>query len=206
MVWNNNLAYVIGLISTDGNLSKDGRHIVFVSKDLELIKLFQKCLNLKNKISVKTSGYSKGRGKYYFIQFGNVIFYNELMSIGLSPNKSKNIAQLLIPKKYFPDFLRGHLDGDGTIRSYNDPEYIHSRRLYITFLSASEKHVHWLQSQIKKFYGIIGRVRPVRRAWILVYAKKASLSLLRIIYHKPNLPSLTRKRNLIKDYLSTPRW
>ena len=201
MKWNSNIAYAIGLITTDGNLSKDGRHIVFVSKDIALVKLFKKCLKLKNKISSKTSGYSNGKGRYYFVQFGNVNFYIKLMSIGLSPNKSKNIAKLLIPKKYFADFLRGHLDGDGSILAYNDPIYHNSRILYIRFISASEAHIRWLQSQIKKFYEIVGKTRPATRVWILVYAKNASKSLLRIVYYKRNLPCLPRKRDIVEDYL-----
>ena len=48
--WSPELAYAIGLIATDGNLSKDGRHISFRSSDLEQIKNFQRCLQLSNKI------------------------------------------------------------------------------------------------------------------------------------------------------------
>ncbi len=33
--WNANLAYAVGLIAADGCLSKDGRHIILVSKDIE---------------------------------------------------------------------------------------------------------------------------------------------------------------------------
>jgi len=195
------MAYAIGLITTDGNLSKDGRHIVFVSKDLVLVKLFKKCLKLKNKISVKTSGYSRGKGKYYFVQFGNVNFYRQLLAIGLSPNKSKKIAELEIPKRYFTDFLRGHLDGDGILRTYPDPVYPNSKRLYITFLSASKRHIIWLQRKIKNFYGITGRVRPVPRAWILIYAKNESKILLSLIYYRDGLPFLKRKWRLIANYL-----
>jgi hypothetical protein len=36
------LYYAIGLITTDGSLSKDERHIVFTSKDKEMVQLFQK--------------------------------------------------------------------------------------------------------------------------------------------------------------------
>ena len=201
MEWNNKIAYVIGLITTDGNLSKDGRHITFVSKDMPLIKLFKKCLKLKNKISLKTSGYSKGKGKYYFVQFGNVNFYKELLAIGLFPNKSKNIKKLAIPKQYFADFLRGHLDGDGTIRAYHDSAYHNSNRLYVTLMSASKIHILWLQSQIKKIYRIMGRVRAVPRAWILVYAKNESKILLRKIYYKKEIPFLQRKKYLIQNYL-----
>ena len=201
MVWNNRIAYAIGLITTDGNLSKDGRHIIFVSKDLPLVELFKKCLKLKNKISVKTSSYSKGKNKYYFTQFGNVNFYRELVSIGLSPNKSKNIGGLLIPRTYFADFLRGHLDGDGNILTYNDPIYPNSQRLYLRFMSASKVHMEWLQGQIKKFHGITGTIKPVPRAWVLIYAKNESKILLNVIYYRKGLPFLDRKRCLIKDYL-----
>jgi hypothetical protein len=199
--WNRKLAYAIGLIATDGNLSKDGRHVVFVSKDLPLVKLFRKILALKNKISVKTSGFSKGRGKYYFIQFGDVKFYRDLFSLGLAPNKSKTIGKLLILDRYFADFLRGHLDGDGTIRTYDDSRFPRSRRLYVTFMSASKKHVTWLRSRIKSLYGISGKIRPERRVWILVYAKNESKTLLKRLYHKKELPCLDRKRNLILDFI-----
>jgi len=42
------LAYIVGLITTDGSLSKDKRHIIFTSSDLQLIKTFRKCLGLEN--------------------------------------------------------------------------------------------------------------------------------------------------------------
>ena len=68
--WSHNIAYVVGLITTDGNLSIDGRHIDFTSKDIQLIKTFKKCLGIKNKIGLKISGFSDK--KYFRIQFGDV--------------------------------------------------------------------------------------------------------------------------------------
>jgi hypothetical protein len=38
--WNSEISYGIGLIATDGSLSKDGRHITFTSKDQQLAELF----------------------------------------------------------------------------------------------------------------------------------------------------------------------
>ena len=46
--WSANFAYAIGLLVTDGNLSSDGRHIIFVSKDMEQINNFLKCLKRAN--------------------------------------------------------------------------------------------------------------------------------------------------------------
>ena len=53
IVWSPQLAYVVGLIVTDGSLSKDMRHINFVSTDLQLITLYKKLLKLKNVIGIK---------------------------------------------------------------------------------------------------------------------------------------------------------
>lgn len=106
--WSNDLAYIVGLMTTDGNLSIDGRHISFTSKDIQLIKTFKKCLGIKNKIGLKTSGFSEK--KYPHIQFGDINFYKWLVGIGLTPHKSKTLGKLEIPDKYFFDFLRGHFD------------------------------------------------------------------------------------------------
>ena len=103
-MWSPNTAYIVGLITTDGYLSVDGRHIEFTSKDIELINIFKKCLSLKNKIGYKKCGYSKYMCPR--IQFGNVIFYKWLNEVGLHPNKSKNLGILNVPKEYIPDFLR----------------------------------------------------------------------------------------------------
>ena len=67
MKWSPDLAYAIGLITADGNLSKDGRHLSLVSKDKDQIQTFAKILNLKNKITKKSSSYVSEK-KYYYNQ------------------------------------------------------------------------------------------------------------------------------------------
>ncbi|MDO8618377.1 MAG: LAGLIDADG family homing endonuclease [Candidatus Daviesbacteria bacterium] len=203
MRWSGNLAYVIGLIVTDGNLSKDGRHIELTSKDKEQIETFSRILNLKNKIGYKKSGYNPN-GVYYRIQFGNVKLYRFLIKIGLTPNKTKTIGQLTIPDKYFDDFLRGHLDGDGYTTSFYDSIFKNSYRLYTGFVSASELHLRWLRHQIERLYGLKGSFRYSKGAhtFQLRYAKKASIRLLGIMYHKKKIPYLKRKHSKIMKALS----
>lgn len=74
MEWTSDLAYVVGLITADGSLSKDGRHIIFVSKDLEQIDNFSRILKIRSKAKVKKSGYT-GKSDTYFIQFSDVKSY-----------------------------------------------------------------------------------------------------------------------------------
>ena len=65
--WSPELAYCIGLIVTDGSLSKTGRHVSFTSKDKQLIELYKKLLCLDNKIGRKGNGIIADK-KYYVIQ------------------------------------------------------------------------------------------------------------------------------------------
>ena len=142
--WTPKLAYVVGLITTDGCLSPDGRHLTFTSCDKQLIETFKKILKLKNKIG-------KTETRALRIQFGNIQFYKWLLSIGLTPAKSHTIDKIIIPKEFFRDFVRGHLDGDGSItvfmdkyNTYKNPKYIY-KRLFIRLVSASKEHILWLQ-------------------------------------------------------------
>ncbi len=199
--WSPGLAYAIGLITTDGCLSIDGRHIILVSKDIQLLKTFKKVLNLKNKIGDKKSGYT-GKKDCHHIQFGDVIFYKWLLEIGLTPNKTKIIKELKIPDKYFFDFLRGSFDGDGTCYSYWDPRWHSSFMFYTAFTSSNLDYLKWLQNQINrllKINGYIGRLHM--GAYKLNYAKKESKRLISKMYYRENLPCLKRKYKKLKAIL-----
>lgn len=191
--WNSEFAYVVGLITTDGSLSKDGRHIVLVSKDKDQIQNFAKILNLKNRIGLKASTYT-GKKIYHQIQFSNVKLYRFLVNIGLGPNKTKSIGILNIPDRYFRDFLRGHLDGDGYTYSYWDKRWKKSYMIYTIFLSSRKEHLDWLYHSIERKLEISGRITKQKTVFRLVYAKNDSLKLLKHIYYRANLPCLKRKR------------
>lgn len=212
-IWTSDIAYVIGLIVTDGCLSNDSRHVSFTSKDIDLIKTYASLLNLKNKIG-KTVNV---RSWAYRIQFSDVQFYKWLLTIGLTPKKSKTIGAISVPDEYFVDFLRGHLDGDGSITTYSDryntfkdPSYVYER-LFVRFISASEKHMIWLESKIANILDVKGRLHKAKKKpktetvmHILKFGKKDSLNLLRKIYYSPDLPSLNRKRKLAMKCLTSP--
>ena len=155
--WSPNFAYAIGLLVTDGNLSPDSRHIIFTSKDIELIQLFQNSLGIRVAIGTKANGTNKDR-KYFVTQFSDVLFYQFLLSIGLMPNKSKIITKVQIPNAYFFDFLRGCFDGDGCSYSYFDPRWKRSFMYYISFVSASKNHILWLQKEIQARLMIFGHI------------------------------------------------
>lgn len=202
--WSPEFAYAIGLLVTDGCLSKDGRHFDFTSNDKEQLLNFMQCLDIKVKIGHKTSGYSGKR--YTRIQFGDVNFYKFLLGIGLMPAKTKIISALKIPKEYFFDFLRGHFDGDGTFYSYWDPRWRSSFMFYTVFISASKNHIDWLRKIIFKLVKIKGHItRSVSDStYQLKYAKSESLKLLPKLYYDKydkKVICLSRKRLKIERAL-----
>lgn len=200
-IWTAEIAYTVGLLVTDGNLSKDKRHIDFTSKDIELVRTFKSCLDLESKIGKKTSGFSKK--KYYRIQFSHVKFYNWLKDIGLTANKSKTISFLKISNKYFADFVRGHYDGDGGSYGYWDSRWPNSFMFYTNFASASEKHIRWLRLNIEKFFRIKGHISKSRNLYILRFAKKESKTLYEKIYYEDSLPCLKRKKDKLLKHIQT---
>lgn len=191
--WSSNFAYAIGLIVSDGCLSKDGRHIVLTSKDKELLSAFNACLGIKMKICKKLSG--EGNLSYY-IQFSDVLFYRFLLKIGLMPAKSKILSAILVPKKYFFDFLRGYFDGDGCSYSYYDPVWKDSFRFYISFASGSEKYFCWLRGRLNTYaslHGFISRKRDSTNVQ-LKFSKREAEIIAKKMYYRKAVVCLERKR------------
>lgn len=204
--WSSNLAYAIGLITTDGNLGKNKKNITFVSKDLQLIKTFQNCLGIDKKIGLKKSGFTPLK-KYYLVQFGAIDFYNFLLSVGLTPAKSKTLGALKIPNKYFFDFLRGYFDGDGSCYSYWDKRWDSSFMFYIKFYSASKNNILWLRSKIKDLLNIKGDLYKDKKTFVyqLKFAKRESKILISKMYYKKGSPCLERKYKKLKNILKTDK-
>jgi hypothetical protein len=69
--WTPDLAYVIGLLATDGNLSKEGRHITMRSSDIQLLKTFRGCLGIPYKIANQEA---KDGRKNLVIEYSLVMF------------------------------------------------------------------------------------------------------------------------------------
>lgn len=198
--WSSHFAYALGLLVTDGSVSNDGRHIVFVSKDEEQLVNFQKALGICAPISFTRSGYT-GR-LVSRLQFGDRLFCDFLDQIGIMSNKTKIIGEVKLQPEYFVDFLRGHLDGDGCVYSYMDPRWKSSFMFYTTFASASRVHIEWLQKTIKRQLKIKGHVSSSKMGTVyqLRFAKKESLILWKTMYYDGAL-SLSRKRLKIEKIL-----
>lgn len=211
--WTGDLAWIVGLIATDGNLSSNGRTVSVTSKDLDLLDSVRTCLQLRTAIAPHSGGY----GHAYRLQWTGRAFHCWLMSVGLTPAKSLTIGALNVPDEYFADFFRGCIDGDGSIVTYVDrynagknPRYVYER-LFVSLVSASPAFLQWIQRTVLRLRGMpghltVGRSPGRREMWRLRYAKRDSVSLLKWMYHSPDVPALRRKREHAERALANPTW
>lgn len=200
--WSPGFAYAIGLFTADGCLSSDGRHLDFTSKDRDQVETFNRCLNLSNKIGLKNSGHGTTA---HHSQFGDVLFYDFLKKIGLTPAKSKTIKQVDVPDLYFSDFLRGYFDGDGTSYSFYDSLFPKSYRFYISFMSASPPFIDWLRTKILSQVKISGHLSHSYRNKTYVqlkYSKREAIVLSKYMYYNSSIPLLKRKYLKIQKTMS----
>lgn len=200
IAWSPEFAYAIGLITSDGNLSSNGRSVNLTSKDAEVIETFKNCLCVNNKAGLKGNGASNHK-KYFFLQIGDKVFYEFLLSIGLMPAKSKVLAEVLVPREYFSDFLRGCIDGDGSIGYYAHPE---SRwpQLRIRLTSGSPKFLHWIKDEVAGQFKIQGGwiQKPHQGVSVLAYASADSIRLASYLYPIGVNCFLKRKYDVIVKY------
>lgn len=198
--WTADFAYVIGLMTSDGNLSSDGRHLNLTSKDIEIVLTAKHILGLENKIGTKARDRSKEK-KYYVLQFGDKNFYEFLLSIGLTPAKSKTIRFVHVPKEFFRDFLRGCIDGDGSIDSFMHPESLH-RQIRVRLCSASPLFLAWMLNTIRELCTVEGGYimqQKNKGVGVLAFAKADSLILLDFMYYTDSVPALARKRVVAEE-------
>jgi len=192
---------LVGLITSDGNLAKDGRHIDITSKDYGFLQDIKDSFGITNRIGTK---YNIIKQKSFHIQIANRNFYDFLLSVGLMPHKSLSLEDLKVPPQYFYDFLRGLIDGDGCIRGWVHPSNKReqwSLRIY----SGSAKFLEWLRAAIKadlKATGRLHRNNDSGTCYVLKFGKMAARDILRQCYY-PGSFSLTRKNILAEECINS---
>ncbi len=204
------LWYTVGIIVTDGSLSVDKRHIYITSKDEELLIILRDQLGLNTKIGKKSNGRSREK-IYSVLQFSDVNLYKFLESIGLFSNKSLTLGKISVPEKFFKDFTRGVIDGDGSILTW-----IHASNKRVQWAlkvtSGAQKFSIWLHKAIQKHYQVKGKLytyqykdkkNPIH---ILKFGKIATKIILKSSYYKDCIALERKKRKVVECLQSENGW
>jgi len=123
----------------------------------------------------------------------------DLMSHNIFQNKTNRI-EFPECKKYFWDFIRGFLDGDGCI--YVNPK----NNISVKFVNSNEMFLKYIQSNILDRLNIKGSIyKENDKKYQLVYFVKAHVKLLLdSIYYDNRNQMLLRKYEIYKSYYGSP--
>lgn len=153
--WTPELAYVVGLVAADGCLIRGSNVVSFLSTDRELVETYQRCLRVSTHVCTQPRpGYSPS----YRIAFSDPAYRRFLEEVGLTPAKSweRTLGPLRIPDEFFCDFLRGVIDGDGSIGVY-------ARQPSVRLFSVCRPFLAWIRDTVARLTVVEGTVCEERR-------------------------------------------
>ena len=147
--WSAEMAYVLGLIYTDGNLSfntsESGYKLGILSFGQKYKELVEKFLNLiecdaKIRFRKRREFKTTTAGELYYFSIGNNDLAVDLIKLGITPNKSLDMKFPEIPNEYLRHFVRGFFDGDGSVYL----EY--GKSIRVKLLSGSKEFIKTLNN------------------------------------------------------------
>lgn len=106
--------YVLGLIYTDGHISKGRERLHFVTTDKEQMENFRECLgSTHNYFTIPAKDKCK---KQYRVAISYQPMIDDLKKlVPKSSLETKTIEPKVVNSNYFNHFLRGFFDGDGSV-------------------------------------------------------------------------------------------
>jgi hypothetical protein len=149
--WSHEMAYVLGVIYTDGCLNPHAG-----SCNMDRFQITQKEPEILIKVLAlmkcnATIQYRKERkygdikaGAVYWFSIADDKVYNTFLSLGLTPHKSLTLNFPNMPKEHLRHFIRGCWDGDGSV--YIDKQ---SHKISASFVSGSLNFVEGMIEGLK---------------------------------------------------------
>jgi len=201
--WSSNMAYILGFIFADGGIvkithngSSDKLGFGQNKKDVDILRKIKQMLSAEQALSPS--------GNYVHFSIFSQVIVDDLKKLGVLYRKSfrKSRGKIpKIPKKYIRDFIRGIVDGDGSI-SFDKKGYptlsICGRKEVIVFIRnhfLSKFNIYSKISQGKKN----GKLSNV---FYICYRCNSAKTLINYLYNNADL-YLERKFRLAKQSSET---
>jgi LAGLIDADG-like domain len=199
--WTFAMAYVLGVIYTDGCLVKPIGPIKFrVTVGQKEPELLEKVIALLN--SNARLGFSAKRGiagALYHFRIDNAEIYADLLRLGLTPSKSITLQFPEIPPEFLRHFIRGCWDGDGSVYWEGN----NTRKPCASFVSGSRDFIEHLMRHLVDL-GLPGRTihkstRSKNPSYYFRYTGLPCVKLYHLLYDGVEASIyLTRKHDRFK--------
>lgn len=182
--WTKESAWVFGWILTDGCINDSFSPQVRIQlKDKEPLEIIQKLFKHSGELSCQLD-------KYWTFRAHSVKLVNKLKELGITTNKSLTVGMPSIPEDVFSHFVRGVVEGDGSIVEDKTQD-----RLFVYINSASKDFIEQLSKRLlfKHKLRVFAESRRKNYLYRLVFWGKVALDLCNWIYTDSEGLRLTRK-------------
>ena len=195
--WSPEMAYLLGFIYADGNMSRDAYKIRIDSKDIQILEDIRAAMSSTHPISKQENN----NGCWYELMISNKTLYGDLRKLGIFPNKSLTMRLPEIPNEYMKDFIRGYFDGDGCI--YEVKRKRPTPGLEIDFATGSKdfatKIINVLNENVHES---IRLANPRKNYYRIRGWNQASEALFKYMYSESPTLYLKRKHEKFLDIMS----
>lgn len=194
---NQNKAYILGLLLSDGNVSSNTSEVT-LSLQEDDVEILQKVNDvMKNKKPLLYVDYYHNKNQnwknHYRLSFQSKYTKKSLAKYGCIPNKSLVLQYPnILPKEFNKDLIRGYLDGDGHISKSESRVRLTSTRSFCN----SVKSI--LESELGIHCTIMSEHKSETTASLQIAGTKQCKKFLDWIYDDAEL-YLDRKHNIYLD-------
>lgn len=189
--WNKDSAYVVGFLTADGCVEP---HFNRISCELSM-KDYKHLVNIRNLIS-STNPICVKKTKYACsLAIHNKKMVSDIIEKGVLPRKTTRVRLPHMPNEVFKDFLRGYIDGDGSI-------YYNGNSIVLCILGNND-FIKDLKDKILSFYGLDSTISEhnkhlgTKNCYRIRYCGKKMKFMLDDIYYDDCF-SLMRKQVLAR--------
>ncbi len=174
--WSKEMAYVLGIILTDGNVGTGNGSISISMKECDHLKKIKKMLHAEHPVR-----YDK-QIDLFKLGFTRRNMADSLLKLGITSKKSLKVEFPNVPDKYLSHFIRGVFDGDGSV--FFEPR--NKTPLRVSFTSGSNAFLTTLESKLHMHAGLgkrtIYELHRGNTSYYIRYCHKDSLKFFDYIY------------------------
>lgn len=185
-------AYFLGLLFADGSIALDDKRapslrLELVESDVDILKTFLNRVN--SQASLKYDKRKNRKNGTFSFSIRSQKLVNDLSKYNIVPNKTYVVDDVVIPKDYEIDYLRGFIDGDGSIYQESNGKW-HMNICGHSLNIISQLSILGNQLIGKEGSGYISCYDNVyRHTW----SQSDTFKLLDVLYNNDRI-SITRKR------------
>ena len=194
--WTHEMAWVLGIFVTDGNVNNKYHSISFSQKDERILMLIAELMQADYILA--PIGVTRTTPT---LIINSKIIKEDLAALGIFENKSLTVPFPSVPDEFLPAFIRGVIDGDGSVSKDGYQANITCASLVFVVGLLNVFQFWDLNPKVSSFYGETGNI--IYRVWIT--GKNELIKLADIIYaHAKSDDFHIYKRVYMSQHSKTP--